>query len=119
MKERIIERLEQLGYLYTIGDDEFLLDYIIAEKTQYILNYCNISTIPTELEYVLINLVCADFFQTKKVTGKDVGIDTNGVKQIKEGDITIQYADASSNFDILLAKLNDTSELKRFRRIKW
>ena len=91
-RQMITERLNQLGYIST-EEDYPNIDFEIEKTNNYVLNYCNITTIPDILEPRIIDRVCADFLFYKKNSGSLKNFDYGTViKQIKEGDTTIQYA---------------------------
>ena len=92
VKEHIVDRLKQLGYTATL-DDVFQIDFELNKTLNYVMNYCNITTIPEILEPRIIDRVCSDFLYFKKNSGSLEGFNYDAViKQIKEGDTTIQYA---------------------------
>ena len=126
-KSQIIERLVQLGYVATENDDtqiEFELDKI----TKYVMNYCNLTTIPEIIEPRLIDRVCGEFLYYKKNTGTLDGFNYDAViKQIKEGDTTIHYAvgqgedTPESRFDAFIKQLERGFDkwIAPHRRLRW
>ena len=126
-KSQIIDRLSQLGYVATENDDaqiEFELDKI----TKYVMNYCNITSIPEIIFPRLIDRVCGEFLYYKKNTGtlEDFDYDTV-IKEIKEGDTTIKYAtgqgeDTPENrFDSFVKQLERGFDkwITPHRRMRW
>lgn len=92
VRNDVIDRLSQLGYVATDKDNK-QIDFELEKITNYTLNYCNITTIPTIVEPRLIDRVCGEFLYYKKNSGELNGFNYDAViKQIKEGDTTIQYA---------------------------
>lgn len=88
----IITRLKQLGYTAT-DDDLEQIDFELQKTLNYVMNYCNITTIPEILDPRIVDRVCSDFLYYKKNSGSLEGFNYDAViKQIKEGDTTIQYA---------------------------
>ena len=88
----VIARLKQLGYTAT-DDDLDQIDFELQKTLNYVMNYCNITTIPEILDPRIIDRVCSDFLYFKKNSGSLEGFNYDAViKQIKEGDTTIQYA---------------------------
>lgn len=91
-RENIIDRLTQLGYGATETDYD-QIDFELTKIINYTLNHCNITEIPEVIELRLIDRVCSDFLFYKKNSGSLEGFNYDAViKQIKEGDTTIQYA---------------------------
>ena len=91
-REQVISRLKMLGYIVT-QDDYTHLDYELNKTTNYVLNYCNITTIPDILDPRIIDRICADFLYYKKNSGSLDGFNYDAViKEIREGDTTIKYA---------------------------
>lgn len=91
-RNNIIDRLRQLGYTATESDYD-QLDFELQKTLNYVMNYCNITTIPEILDLRIVDRICADFLYYKKNSGSLEGFNYDAViKQIKEGDTTIQYA---------------------------
>lgn len=92
VKEDVITRLGQLGYT-VIDKDHEQIEFELNKTINYVLNYCNITTIPEILDLRIIDRVCADFLFYKKNSGSLEGFNYDAViKSIKEGDTQIQYA---------------------------
>ena len=109
--QNIVNRLAQLGYTVTTADEE-QVSFELKKITNYVMNYCNITTIPEILDLRIIDRVCAEFLFYKKNSGTLVGFDYDAViRQISEGDTTISYAvgqgeDTPENrFDTFVNKL--------------
>lgn len=123
----VISRLKMLGY--TPNEDDYpAIDYELDEVTNYTLNYCNITEIPTIIEPRLIDKVCSYFLYYKKNSGSLEGFNYDAViKSIKEGDTQIQYAvgqgeDTPENrFDAFVKKLELTYDkwITPHRRLRW
>ena len=90
--EMVVQRLTMFGYTPTEDDMphvEFELNLIL----DYVKNYCNITEIPEILDRRIVDRVCSSYLFGKKNSGTLTGFDYDAViKQIKEGDTTIQYA---------------------------
>lgn len=90
--EQVISRLKMLGYTATVEDNTHL-DYELSKTINYVMNYCNIQTIPEILNPRIIDRICADFLYYKKNSGSLEGFNYDAViKSIKEGDTTLTYA---------------------------
>ena len=126
-RENVIDRLEQLGYTST-ELDYGQIDFELQKIINYTLNYCNITEIPEIIEPRLIDRVCADILGYKKNSGTLEGFDYDAViKQIKEGDTTINYAvgqgeDTPENrFDSYVKQLKQGFDkwITPHRRLRW
>lgn len=80
--------------------DEFAYDY--AESL--IKNYCNIKTVPDEMEKTLIDMSCEI-------------IKGGNIRQIREGDITVSFM--GENGEGTFGIKNYEKQLRNFRRPKW
>ena len=90
--EQVIERLGQLGYTYQESDID-AVNFELQKTQNYVVNNFTRGTIPEILDPRIIDKVCADFLFYKKNSGSLEGFNYDAViKQIKEGDTTIQYA---------------------------
>lgn len=126
-RELVIDRLEQLGY--TVEQTDWKqIEFELNKTINYVMNYCNITTIPDILDYRIIDRVCADFLYYKKNSGSLAGFNYDAViKQIKEGDTTISYAtgqgeDTPENrFDSFVKQLERGFDkwITPHRRLRW
>jgi hypothetical protein len=90
--EQIVDRLKHLGYTYT-DEDYDAVEFELNKTINYVINNFTRSTVPDILDPRIIDRVCADFLFYKKNSGSLKGFNYDAViKQIKEGDTTIQYA---------------------------
>ena len=95
-------------------NDEFLQMYIDLTK-QSILNYCNINTLPSELNYILCMMV-VDTINEKNVsrgTSKVVG----NVSSVSEDGRTVSFTNGSEFKVAIDNKISSVNELKRFKRL--
>ena len=125
--EDMVNRLDQLGYVAS-EDDEAAIEFEITKTINYVKNYCNITEIPEILDYRIIEKVCSSFLFYKKNSGSLEGFNYDAViKQIKEGDTTIQYAvgqgeDTPENrFDSFVKQLERGFDkwITPHRRLRW
>lgn len=89
----IIDRLKQLGYVATDSDHD-QINFELTKTINYVINnFTRTNDIPEVLDPRIIDRVCSDFLYYKKNSGSLEGFNYDAViKQIKEGDTTIQYA---------------------------
>lgn len=126
-RENIIDRLIQLGYTATEADNAGI-DFELTKITNYIKNYCNITTIPEILDQRITDRVCSDFLYYKKNSGSLGGFNYDAViKQVKEGDTSITYAvgqgedTPESRFDSFVKNLERGFDkwITPYRRLRW
>lgn len=112
--------LETYGYTVEESDYE-ALDYYQALVKQEVKNFCNIDTIPIELNYTVDMRTAGKFLSAKlhAMTG-DVS-EMGDISSIQEGDTTVKFANGVS---IKVSKVNELlnfglTDLLRFRRLVW
>lgn len=122
MIEKVKERLKGLGYGAAM--DEAALSFSLDKALNTVKSECNITTIPTTLEYVVIDIAAGEFLFAKKTFSPgDLGIEMT-VRSIREGDVDISF-DTSGGQDKLLDSLiavlinGHRAELTAHRRMKW
>lgn len=88
------ERVEAFGYEMQEGD-EFALIFAYKKIEDEIKTFCNIKTVPEELERIIVDMTVGEFLLSKKTFAPDslTGIDLdNAVKQIELGDTNVSFA---------------------------
>jgi hypothetical protein len=127
VRENVIDRLKQLGYVPS-EEDYPHIDFELQKTLNYVVNYCNITTIPEILDLRIVDRICSDFLYYKKNSGSLEGFNYDAViKSIKEGDTTISYAvgqgeDTPENrFDAFVKSLERGFDkwISPHRRIRW
>lgn len=127
VREDIVTRLAQLGYTIEETDYE-QIDFELTKTINYVMNYCNITTIPDILDPRIVDRVCGDFLYYKKNSGSLEGFNYDAViKSIKEGDTTLTYAvgqgeDTPENrFDTFVKSLDRGFDkwITPHRRLRW
>lgn len=137
MDTKIYERLISLGYaienevgeggdiIYHPTPTDLTIITVLKNKiVNAIKSDCNIDEIPTEIEGLVVDNIIGEFLFDKKTMGTLVidDMDLNAVKSISEGDTTIQFADGSSQsemLDTLIKYLLRPIDLSDYRRIRW
>lgn len=126
-REKVNERLVQLGYEVT-EQDASQVEFELTTVLNYVKNHCNITVIPEILDNRIIDRVCSAFLYNKKNSGTLEGFNyETAIKQLKEGDTTIQYAtgqgeDTPENrFDALVKQLERGFDkwITPHRRLRW
>lgn len=126
-KEMVIERLGHFGYSVS-AENEGIVEFELKKTIDYVYNYCNITEIPSILEYRIIDRVCSYILFNLKNACKLENFDYDAViKQIKEGDTTIQYATGQdgdtpeSRFDSFVKQLERGFDkwLTPHRSLRW
>ncbi|MBO5704540.1 MAG: hypothetical protein J6R99_00810 [Alphaproteobacteria bacterium] len=124
MIETIESRLKSLGY-EADNNDIFALQFVLTKVENHVKNFCNIDTIPAELEQLIVDKTCGEFLAQKKASGQLTGAQIEGVvKKIQDGDTTVEFAgntDAETVFGSYINNLvNGHDEcLLRYRRLVW
>jgi hypothetical protein len=127
VREDIIKRLKQLGYVANEDDNE-QIDFELTKIINYTKNYCNITEIPEIVDPRIIDRVCADFLFYKKNSGSLNGFNYEAViKSIREGDTQISYAvgqgedTPESRFDAFVRNLERGFDkwITPHRRLRW
>ncbi len=126
MYEKTSDFLTALGIAGTENDP--LLHAVVSNVEYRVLNETNTELPMTEeLESIAVYLAVGEYLQCKKVCGQLTGIDlTPQVKQLQEGDTSIQYAIGTGNLtpEQRLEQMVDWfqkrgRELYKFRKLVW
>ena len=118
----IITRLE--GFDVTVSESDMKLVELIANGVEnYILNYCNITFIPSELYYTAIDMCCGTYLKTCASLGKLDASGDGSLSSITEGDVTIGFREGSTSGEIMNSVIDELSnkkgELECFKRLRW
>lgn len=119
MLEKVIQRLLQLGYK-TTDIDNSTIEYCIGSVEQYIKNFCNITKIPQEMEYIECDMVCGEFLLFKRATGQ-LNVEQI-VSSVNLGDMSVSFGGMSNTecMDLIISNLkNKDGELICFRTLRW
>ena len=120
MLKDVMKRLEALGFTVT-SMDEWVLNFCIDKVVSHIKNNCNVKTVPGGLREVAVDLICGEFLFGKLNSG---ALDfERAVKRIKEGDTDVEYAEGSSDAELMATLINDLRsrriDFAAYRKIVW
>lgn len=128
MYNEVVARLNDFGYT-ALAADEHVINFLINKWTTYVLDFCNVDSLPVGVEPKLIDKVCGEFLYYKKGSGQlGETFDFEApAKIIKEGDtsITMSYGEGGKTpeqrFDNMLSTLMNSFDknLVRYRRMAW
>lgn len=121
MVDKFVKRLSELSYKVSDNDRGLLLS-CVRNVEKHILNYCNLTEIPAELEEVFINRVCGEFLLLKLEAGEIGGGDGSGgdVKSISEGDVSVTFFEGSGVRRLAEHLIcSGGGELECYRKIRW
>lgn len=98
------------------ADDVLLV--LIGEVEQTILNYCNLQSVPPQLNYVHANMVVDLLHYQTKANSEE---EQTSVSSIKEGDVTVQFGAVVETTEQAMKGLlfNYKEQLNRFRKLRW
>ncbi len=118
----VFKRLDDLGW-EAEGDDYDAVAFAADKTYEYILDFCNIASLPKELYAVYVDMAAGEFLMDMYSVNKLSGY-TDGqlVKSISEGDVSITYNNSESvrELEALMERLTNKKEiLYSFRRLKW
>ena len=120
MLKDVMKRLEALGFTVT-SVDEWVLGFCIDKVENHIKNNCNVRAVPKGLHEVAVDLVCGEFLFGKMSTGA-LNFE-RAVKRIKEGDTDVEYAEGTSDAELIATLINDLRSRKidfaAYRKIVW
>lgn len=111
-------------YGIEVNDADVGVIELISEGVEkYIINFCNISFMPAELYYVAVDMCCGTYIKNKMSAGQIESISQGVVSSIKEGDVSVDFRQGSSQAEILKEIANKLTErkgeLECFRKLKW
>lgn len=113
-------RLVQLGISFD-EDDGDALDFAVNKTTEHIKNVCNRDNVPEEVEYLAVDMACAEFIRAKAAAGMITDSDVQGaLKALTEGDVKVEYDTSRGGLEELIELLNrGEGDLYRFRKMCW
>ena len=100
-----------------------IIQYLYNNEQQHILNDCNLTELPKELEYIVEERTAGRFIQTHKnvLLSSD---ELNVVTKIKEGDTEVNFGtntSAESRLDAIVTSWlsNRERDMACYRKLKW
>lgn len=123
--EKVVERLESLGYEYHEHVDSSFLEFAVEKAENHILNNINQSSIPDGLINIAIDMACGEFLKIQKGFGRLSCIEFEQIAQtVKLGDTNIQFANNATpeqQFDDAISYLiyDHEDDFARYRRLVW
>jgi hypothetical protein len=96
--EEVKDRLSQFGY-EVVESDNLILNFIMSKVVAEIKRDCNILLIPSDIEPIVIDMICGEFlFEKKSLSPTNFFIDLSAaVKSITEGDTKVDFAIGSGD----------------------
>lgn len=125
----IVQRLLNFG-LKLVESDNWIIMFCMNKAINHIKNSANISVIPNELYEIIVDRICGEFLFNKhksnQLTLDNFDFDM-AVKQLQEGDTTIQFAinEGSETDEQKLTSLINylitygEGDLICYRKLKW
>lgn len=118
----VTKKLESYGYKDVSSS---IIENSIDAAIQAIFNFCNIKSLPPELDYVVVNMACGEVMYCMSFSNDSTGIESaQSVASIKEGDTQVNFvteATPTQKKDALIQSLRAMpyDDLIAFRRLRW
>lgn len=115
--ETEFDYLNTVKVLLGIGGEEFdaVLPVYISMVKQSILNYCNISELPEELNYTLCQMT-ADTYRDV-TAGQSNGEIKGNVSSVSEDGRSVSFGSGADLKTAITDRITRTTELNRFKRL--
>ena len=106
--------LDTVKLLLAITDDskDAILQVYINLTKQSILNYCNLTELPSALNYTLCSMVCDVYKEAIVTSGQNAN-----VSSITEDGRTVSFASASEIKASIDDRISKLKELNRYRKL--
>lgn len=128
--DTVKRRLSSWGFGLEPQDD-ISLEFIAEKTRQFILDDCNISSLPLELHPVWSDRILGEFLRAKRAVCpsffEDIDMDS-ALKSIREGDTELRFAVSEGEYlspeqrlDLAIEalSLSGKAQLCRYRRMAW
>lgn len=111
-----LEKLKKLLGM-TLEDDskDFLLEFALEDVEQIVKGYCNIKEVPKELNNTILKM-SMDLYRNENLGEEESSL--GSISSITEGDTTVSYRSAASEFKDTLIK-DYKSQLNKYRKLVW
>lgn len=111
-----LEKLKKLlGIALEDGSKDFLLEFALEDVEQIVKDYCHIKEIPKELNTTVLKMAI-DSYRNENLGEEESSL--GSISSITEGDTTVSYRSAASEFKDSL--LNDyKAQLNKYRKLVW
>lgn len=108
-------KLEKLKLLLKLDVENYdLLEIALERSEEFILNYCNLCSIPAGLYYTHLSMAM-DFYR-----GENYGeADGHSVKQLTEGDTSVTYSTAEADGASFAFLKSYEVALAPYRKMRW
>ncbi|WP_291563708.1 MULTISPECIES: phage head-tail connector protein [unclassified Clostridium] len=111
-----LEKLKKLLGM-TLEDDskDFLLEFALEDVEQIVKDYCHIKEIPKELNTTVLKMAM-DMYRNENLGEEESAL--GSISSITEGDTSISYRSAASEFKDSLLK-DYKGQLNKYRKLVW
>ena len=117
IEEREFDFLSTIKVMLGISDEsaDAILRIYIQTVSQSILNYCNISELPSALNFILCQMVVDIYndMKSRSSTGSVVG----NVQSISEDGRTVSFTNGSEFKTVIEDRIAKTRELNRYKKL--
>lgn len=111
-----VERLKKLlGFSREDDSKDTILEFILEDVEEMIKNYCNVPTIPEQLNSTILRMAI-DMYKNESLGSEDIAL--GSISSISEGDTSVSYRSSASEFKESLLK-DYKSQLNRYRKLRW
>lgn len=108
------ERLSDLGF-ETAENEKDVLERALKKAEQTIVNALNSERVPDELRFAALDIAAGEY-----LSAKERDEDGAGISAVTEGDLTVQFNEATPIESLIDRLLNSgRDEIAAFRRVKW
>lgn len=113
--EQLRERLSDIGF-DAAESERGILEECIKRSEQTIMNYCNLESVPDQLQYTALDMAAGEYLMSLKCSGEE----TRDVHSVSEGDISVTFEGTDKTEKLIDELLSGCREdMASFRRIKW
>ncbi|WMJ79541.1 phage head-tail connector protein [Clostridium sp. MB40-C1] len=111
-----LEKLKKLLGLPLEDDSkDFLLEFTLEDVEQIVKDYCHIKEIPETLNTIMLK-IAMDMYRNENLGEEESSL--GSISSISEGDTSISYRSAASEFKDSLIRDYKT-QLNRYRKLVW